>query len=320
MGVTKSNNEKGNQFHDDTTGEFTSKDGAGASSSAPKEEEQAVAPKIKLKAGTDLQSFFEKAKDMNTCAEVPLLRSVEDIDANIDKLFSKKVCSNIDSLYGKTTNVSSYNFAPDPSRPRIALNIFVCVLGKNRYKDNHARYIDQNEFRLLSNQNGYKKVYRGFSSEGDKRKKILDGYVSPDVNFFSVYGVQGAYGTNLYTTVNKNYALGYADYHEEKIMQALLDTRNSKYIDTDDLDHIQYRLKSNTELLKSIKGKVKQQFEKSGVDSTRSDRIANSFIKTLTSYDESILGILLGYDYQISESHQRNILNLGKMLILNKDL
>lgn len=174
MGVIRSNNDKGNQLHDEETGEFASKDGAGVSSSAPKEEIPTNEPKLKLKAGADLKNFFEKAKDMNTCAEVPLLKSVEDIDMYVDKFFSKKVCSNIDSLWGRNSRVADFLFLPNPNNPYISLNIFICVLGKNRYKDNHARYIDDIEFKRLEKQvYAYEAIYRGIRYvTREERKKF----------------------------------------------------------------------------------------------------------------------------------------------------
>ena len=261
-------------------------------------------------------AFFAQLQDLNSTAQVGLLNDENEIEQNIEKFWSKNVTTHIDRLYGTTSSCASYQFHPK-SNSRVNLNLFTCVFGKYRYPDNHAKLISQEEYdRLSQDSANYTRVYRGFSSEGEKRKAIINGYTTADVNNIDVYG-NGVYGTNIYTSVDYSYSLSYANYDSSKVLYCLVD-KNAKYIDDVSLNKIQRKLQNNSALCQSIIDKTKNQLIKNGVAEDRADRISKSFEKSLTS-DDSLLAILLGYDYQISSGRsQRNILNLKKWLI-NKE-
>ncbi len=213
--ATKSSNTQGNPYHDEATGEFTSKDGQSASAKNENDlsgEVKPVSGGIKLKAGVDLSnltapkakfkdasslnSMIERLNDLNQVSNIPRLQSARDIENNIEQYFSKQVTDKLNEMYGKNSDCASYQFHPK-SNPWISLNLFTCVLGKYRYKDNHAHLVTReefdkimsiNDFNILMNQNRswgsstngivheFQPIFRGITSRGQKRLDILNSY------------------------------------------------------------------------------------------------------------------------------------------------
>lgn len=274
-----------------------------------------------------LAQMFAKLQDINQGINVPLLNDPKDIEANIEHFFSKQVIGHLDRLFAKDRWGQEGYFHPNDN-PNMSLNLFTCVFGKYRYKDNHAHLISLDDYnKMAADTNNYRKVFRGFSSEGARRAKILNGYLTPDINNLSIYG-NGVYGTNVYTTTDYQYAKNYADYDDNKVLFCLVD-RNAKKINERTLNQYKMMFSSNiwndetnqyeqNPLSSSIANKVSNHLIKNGIDPEKAQRMGNSFVRQLRE-DESLIAILLGYDYQISSSgQQRNILNLNKWYIAKR--
>ena len=263
-----------------------------------------------LKSSDALAQMFAKLQDINQSINVPPLSTVKELEDNIEKFFSKQIINHIDSLDGKAQDCSAYQFHPK-SNPRVCLNIYTCVFGKYRYPDNHAHYVDDATYqKMAADVNNYSKVYRGISSLGQKRKDILDSYVSNDINNLDIYG-NGCYGTNVYTTLSPEYARSYGT-----PIYGLVD-KNARSIFSNTLENMQSSLDTTT-----IVQKVEAHLINQGLEQNRANQIARHFGQALKN-DISLLAILLGYDYQYGDGayasaknhHQRNILNLSKWYI-----
>ena len=335
--ATRSSNTKGNQYHDEE-GKFTSPNDTGdkiekiESKVKLKEGIDLNAfkkPSIKMKQGTNLQGLIDRLNDLNQVANIPQLRSARDIESNIENYFSKQVSDKLNEMYGMSSNCASYQFHPKANQ-NVDLNLFTCVLGKYRYKDNHAHLLSQedfdkllspNDFNILMNQfSGYgyygsanagtikdlQPIFRGITSSGEKRQNILKSYGTMDLNNYDIYG-NGMYGTNIYTTVNINYARSYG-----QPMYGILDTRGAYYMTENQIRTIQ----SNIDVT-SLGQRVEQKLLRNGLTQDRANRIANSFIKAIKT-DMSLVSVLLGLDFQVCDRHQRNILNLNRWYIRNE--
>ena len=271
----------------------------------PKKAKKKSKPQPTEKAENSLAAMLARLQDLNSGIQVGPLNSVKEVEANIDKFFSKQVTSHLDRLVGKSTGCSSYQFHP-ASNPYVCLNIFTCVFGKYRYPDNHAHLISKEEYdKMALDRSRFELVYRGISSQGEKRQKILESYGTADINNLDIYG-NGMFGTNVYTTTSLSYARSYGT-----PMYGLVD-RNARTIDSDVLARMQYGI-DNLDKNKMI-SRISAKMQQYGLSPERADSIANYFMKSLRG-DESLLAILLGYDYQTSDGHQRNMLNLNKWYI-----
>ena len=316
----KSSNTQGNPYHDESTGEFTSADGASGS----RVEE---APKIKIKSGVDLssikinkgiklkegqsfQGLQERLADLNQSINVPKLTSARDIESHITEFFSKQVISKINELYASTSDCASYQFHPK-SNPHMILEIFPNVLGKYRYKDNHAKVVSAQEFNQLAmSMLGSERIWRGITSSGEKARGIVGSYGRVDLNNFDYYCPNGGncYGSNIYTTVDRSYAKGYTGYGGT-LIEGILDSRNSWHMDYNSVLRIQGNIDQNT-----IFNSLSVHLEKSGLDQARAQRIAKSFSNAIKQ-DPGVVAILMGLDYYIAAGHQRNLFNLSKWII-----
>lgn len=317
----RSSNTQGNPYHDESTGEFTSADGASQKAGKAKSG-------VRMKPGVDLSAFKANKsglrlkfgaslakmegilKDINQPSDVPRLRSARDIEDHVTEFFSNQVISKIDALYGKSTDCSSYQFHPK-SNPHMTLEIFPNVLGKYRYKDNHAKVLSAAEFDRLERVWSGDRIYRGISSSGQKAKNIVNGYGRVDLDNFDYYCPNGGncYGSNIYTTISINYARNYAGYGGGTLIRGLLDSQNSWSMSYNSVCGIMRSIDGQ-----KVYSSVAQHLEKSGLDHDRADRIARSFSHAATG-DPGTVAILMGLDYYISESHQRNLFNLGKWII-----
>ena len=336
----KSSNTDGNPWHDEATGEFTEADGGSSKKGKSAKGKGKVKgstkfqkkPALKVKEGFSLADMFAKLQDINSGISVGPLNTAEEVEQNIEKFFSKQVIGHLDRLFGKSDSYNKWQFHPK-SNQRVSLALFTCVLGKYRYPDNHAHLLKPADFdKLALDTQNYTKVYRGFSSEGEKRNNIMKGYLTADINNIDVYG-NGCYGTNVYTTTDYEYALGYADYSSSKVLTCLVD-RNARKVLTNDLSkemhkiqddgHSEYDSNGNYKgwvsnerpLMTSMKQKLEAHLINNGIDPERAKEMAEGFKENLQG-DVSLMAILLGYDYQISEGgkRQRNILNLKKWYI-----
>lgn len=337
--ATKSTNTQGNPYHDEE-GKFTSADNTGVKSEKTDLEKveskiqlkegvdlsQIKKPFVKMKQGATLQGLVDRLNDLNQVANIPQLRSARDIEGNIEQYFSKQVTEKLNEMYGNSQNCASYQFRPK-SNPNVMLNLFTCVLGKYRYKDNHAHLVSSeefdkilspNDFNILMNKNSgygyysrsemakvydFQPIFRGITSTGTKRQNILESYGTMDLNNYDIYG-NGVFGTNVYTTVNVGYARGYGT-----PIYGILDGRNAFYMNEGQIRTIQSNI--NTVNMES---KIEQKLVDNGLQQDRAKRIASSFVKSLKS-DMSLVSILLGLDFQVCDNHQRNVLNLNRWYI-----
>ena len=335
--ATKSSNTQGNPYHDEE-GKFTSANDSGEKfqkiESKIKLKDNVdlggfKKPSLKMKGGMNLQDLVDRLNDLNQVAEIPHLRSARDIENNIEQFFSKQVSDKLNEMYGMTAGCASYQFHPK-ANSNVSLNLFTCVLGKYRYKDNHAHLVNKdefdkilsiNDFNILMNKfsgygyssrvdlaqvNDFQPVFRGITSYGQKRQDILNSYGTMDLNNYDIYG-NGMYGTNIYTTVNINYAKSYGT-----PIQGILDGRNAFYMNERQIRSIQSNINDS-----GMQDKIKNKLLQNGLSENRSTRIANSFVKSMHS-DMSLVAILLGLDFQICDNHQRNILNLNRWYIRNE--
>lgn len=295
----KSSNTQGNPYHDEATGEFTSPNGGGNVDNKPK-------LKLKVKTNIDIQA---EINDLNQCANVPILNTASEIEEHITEFFSKTVIDKIDSLYGKTGDCASFQFHPK-SNPNMILEIFPNVLGKYRYKDNHAHIVNGAEFKKLEESGNYTNIYRGISSRGEKAKNIVGNYGTVDLNNFDYYCPNGGncFGSNIYTTIDYGYAISYAGYNGTMIY-GLLDEKNSKYMTYNQVFRIRNGLDQSL-----IEDNVTNHLTKMGLDSDRAKRIGKSFAQAVKN-DNGLVAILMGLDFYISDNHQRNLFNLNKWII-----
>lgn len=313
--ATKSSNLKGNPYHDENDGRFTSPNEGNA-----KEQNNNISNGIQLKPGVNLgglklkegktiESLAERLKDLNQTSNVPKLTTARDIESHITEFFSKQVIGKIDELYGKSTDCASYQFHPK-SNPHMTLEIFPNVLGKYRYKDNHAKIVSAEEFDKLKQTWNGDKIFRGISSNGLKAQNIVNSYGIIDLNNFDYYCPNGGnvYGSNIYTTVSRSYALSYSGY-KGTLIEGLLDSQNSWSMTYNQVKMIMSKINQN-----QVLSDVSNHLEKNGLDSQRAQRIANSFSKAIKS-DPGIVAILMGLDYYIADNHQRNLFNLSKWII-----
>ena len=316
--VSDNEGDKGNPFHkpagSSDGGEFTSgpESGNGEQSESEKDPDLALLEELGISA-EDLQGIADELEDLNQPMQIPLLNSVEEIENNIEKFFSKKVIATLESMVGATSDTQPYLFHPK-ANPNVSISIYTCVFGKYRYPDNNAKFIDRSEYNRLKQDPGYEKIFRGITAKDSYQlKNIVDSYGSFDFDHLEIYG-NGVFGTNVYTTVNKDYAQSYASNYRGagKIIYGLL-SMDSHVISSDVLKRMKRNLNTT-----NIVARTKKHLLQNGLSEERADLISSQFGVAMTR-DISLLGILLGYDYQISDGHQRNILNLSKWYILKED-
>lgn len=318
--ATKSSNTQGNPYHDEE-GKFTSADDAGAKKELELQKIEQKAqlktgadlstfkkPSIKMKEGMTLQGLVDRLDDINQVSNIPKLKSARDIESHIEQFFSKQVCHKIDELYGKTSDIASYQYHPK-ANPYKTLEIFPNVLAKYRYKDNHAHYIDNGTY--ARNPNNFERIYRGMSSSGSKAQAILNGYCDANLGAFDYLCPDGGncHGSNIYTSIYKSTASSYAGY-DGTIIYGLLDRNSSYYMGERSIDLIQRNINFD-----GLEDRITNAITKNDIDFARAQRIAHSFCKALAK-DVGLCAILLGCDFFIAtDTEQRNLLNLSKWYI-----
>ena len=318
--ATKSNNTQGNPYHDEE-GKFTTPGDTGTKSP---ELQQSGSLKLQLKPGVDLtkirtglkiksgqtfEGLADRLKDLNKSSDVPKLTSARDIESHITEFFSKQVIGKIDALYGSSSDCASYQFHPK-SNPCMTLEIFPNVLGKYRYKDNHAKMVSANDFyNLARTMSRREMIYRGISSRGEKARNILKSYARIDLNNFDYYCPNGGncYGSNVYTTVQRSYAASYA--WGGTMIEGILDTKNAWSMSYDAVCRVQSSINTS-----AIQTSVATHLQQNGLSPDRAQRIAKAFSNAI-SQDPGLVAILMGLDYYVADGHQRNLFNLSKWII-----
>lgn len=266
--------------------------------------------------------------------------SIEDLINNFDNVISSKLIDDIANL-GYNYEINTFKFRDgevqsSPAIPNIlAKNFFGNARMKLASKEEFAQYenkirqsgsgedynyfYEDGEFEIFltkgasyDDDSGFVKVYRGISVGGDwwdnpkgkeDLKDIFDSYSGryPTDGFLR----SGNYGSCIYGTVKKKYALSYAidpdddDYDPTQniyghLMEMIVNKNNSNIIDLRNLDQIAERIEEGGDLretfrnnlFKSIYSKTKDEIKASNV----TNQIMGSFL------DPSNLAILLGYD------------------------
>ena len=256
-----------------------------------------VTPTIKVEGG--LEALLAQLQDLNQGISVGPLTTVEEIDQNIEKFWSKKVIEHVDRLFGNATGYCGDGQFHPKSNPNVNLNLFTCVFGKYRYPDNHAHLVTKEEYdRLSQDTSRWEKVYRGFTSIGPKRKNIMKGYLTADINNIDIYG-NGVFGTNVYTSTDYGYSYrDYASRDDKRVLYCLVD-KQARIIDAHTLSSLMRNKLSKDynyvtqkyeekPLAKSIRNKVYQHLMNNGMEDNRADDIANAFVAQLGS-DMSLL-------------------------------
>lgn len=330
--ATKSSNTQGNPYHDEKTGEFTSANDSGEKlekiesqiSLKPGVDLSTIKkPSVKMKEGMNLQHLVDRLTDLNQVANIPKLRSARDIEDNIENYFSRQVTDKLNEMWGMSSDCGDWQFHPKSNR-YISLNLFTCVLGKYRYKDNHAHLVSSEEFDKILSPNEFnylmnefyryggsfpgtikdlQPIFRGLSDSYETRMKIIDSYGTLDLNNYDIYG-NGVYGTNIYTTVSMQYARSYG-----QPIYGILDTRGAYYLNQRQLGLIQRDLNATV-----LEQRISSKLASNGIDPTRAAKIAKSFSISVKR-DISLISVLLGLDFQVCDNHQRNILNLNRWYI-----
>lgn len=333
-----SDNTKGNPNHDEE-GKFTSAGNAGSKSETDKpklkvtlkkdlnldilntKKENVIKPKISPQNRADL---LEKLEDMTQLQRIPVLRNSKDIENNIEKFFSNQVIGHIDRLFGQSSDCADYQFHPKANKS-IRLDIFPNIIGKYRYKKNHATIMPAVDFEkmLLSDREGrFERQYRGIPERGEDAMNILKNYCSTDNDNFDFYCPCGSncYGSNIYTTVRINYAKEYARLDDNSrrwnqtpgtLIEGCIDSSGS-HLTYDEVRRIKDSIDGNV-----IKEKVERTLISKGMEPNRANKIATSFSKSIKT-DCGTVAVLLGLDYYIAAYHQRNLFNLSKWIIKGK--
>ena len=99
-----SSNEKGNKYHDEKTGEFTTANGGSAKqgeTTTLKSEipESLPTPKLKLKEGVDLEALRKKISERQQLGKIPYLQTSNEIENHIEEFFPEMMIRDIEKIY-----------------------------------------------------------------------------------------------------------------------------------------------------------------------------------------------------------------------------
>lgn len=319
-----SNNEKGNKYHDEKTGEFTSP-GAGSAAvdsapqkleipnddSARKASELPPTPKFKFKNMSELKNALNSIHQVSS---IPPLNSARDIEEHLEQYFSKEVIDSIDEKFEKyRVPYKYYNLRTDPNE-KCGVNIFAACIGKRRWKNNCLKIVDRQEYERLFNErsSNLEEIFRGIeASDDDTFNLIADSYSSKENEM--IYGSSGgtACGIAFYSSTEFDDAHLYSNFNNRHIMQLLLN-KNARTMDYDEICSIRNELYKRKY---AIVPRVEQIFLKHGIEQFRAKRMAKSFGHTM--YDQGFVAMLLGVEwYQYGDYHM--VENLGTMYRLIK--
>ena len=319
----KSSNTKGNPYHDEATGEFTSADSSNSKTESningptPTITPNNLSPnnspnnpptlkfKFKLKANVD--EIRENLKESNQVSSIPFLTSARDIEEHLEEFFTPSIIKNIDSKFGKfKIEYKYFNLRTDPEQ-RCGVNIFAACIGKKRWNNKYLKLIDTNEYLKLLGTRGFTSLHRGIKSGDDETfKTIADSYSSKENEM--IYGSVGGtcYGIAVYASNIENEAVAYANYNKKHVMNLVLD-KKGKTMSYGKICQIRDDFYRNK---RSIVQKVEDIFVKNGIESSRAKKMATSFGYTMD--DEGFIAMLCGVEWYNSGSYHM-IENLGTM-------
>lgn len=320
--ATKSTNIKGNPYHDEATGEFTSADGSSSKGGESQQDIKAdlsqpnTAPtptvksfKFRFKGNIeDLRNDLRKSKQVSS---IPFLRSARDIEEHLEDFFSSEVVKNIDSKFGKFNIPYKYfNLRTDPDQ-RCGVNIFAACIGKKRWDNNFLKLIEHDEYLKLSQNTNFLQIWRGLRGDDATFQIIANSYSSKENEM--IYGSVGGtcYGIAVYASNNKWEAISYANNDRRHVMDLILN-KNAKTMDYNTICRIRDDFNRNRS---SILQKVEKIFLDNGIESSRAKTMATSFGYTMG--DEGFIAMLCGVEWYKSGSYHM-IENLGAMYRLLK--
>ena len=328
----KSSNTQGNPYHDESTGEFTSADGAGSKKekvlklnnlgqmNQQQMKDDIKQPnnpsnvnsksfKFKLKENVDdARNSLVKSKQVSS---IPFLGSAHDIEEHLEEFFPDDVIDNIDSKFGKFSIPYKYfNLRTDPQQ-RCGVNIFASCIGKKRWKNNYLRLIDRAEYDRLTMNYRYQRLYRGLQGNDTEFETIANSYSSKENEM--IYGSVGGtcYGIAVYASNDRSEAVSYARGYRNHVMDLVLDTQRAT-MSYSNICRIRDQLDYNK---KNIVAKVEQIFLNHGIEPSRAKQMAASF--GITIGDEGFVAMLCGVEWYKSGSYHM-IENLGSMFRLLK--
>lgn len=313
-----SNNEKGNKYHDEKTGEFTSP-GAGSAAvdsapqkleipnddSARKASELPPTAKFKFKNMSELKNTLNSIHQVSS---IPPLNSARDIEEHLEQYFSKEVIDSIDSKFGKfKIPYKYYNLRTDPEQ-KCGVNIFAACIGKRRWKNNYLKMVDKQEYNNLYNTYNYTKIFRGIEAWTDENYNLIaDSYSSKENEM--IYGSSGGtcYGIAVYGSTWISEANGYAERRDDRHTMYLLLDKRARTMGYNTICSIRndFSRKGDT-----IVPRVEQIFLKHGIEPSRAKQMATSFGYTMN--DEGFVAMLLGVEWYNSGSYHM-VENLGAM-------
>lgn len=201
----KSDNTKGNPYHDEETGEFTS-EGAGNGKSEEIEEKVLYnklpsAGKAKIKVGANLEEARKKVAERKQVYNLPYMTSASDISNFIESFFPEMLINEVSKYYDfdGTRGGAPYEHAffefSDGTRG-LRSNIFVQILSKYRYPQQYCDVINADEYNncvnLINNQGSGKFTqYYDYKSRGSDYSNLDKLSKNPDLGCGLVLGYRG---------------------------------------------------------------------------------------------------------------------------------
>lgn len=332
--ATKSSNTKGNPYHDESTGEFTSSD-----NTSGKKEELAISSDFddtdkktfKLKSDISLDDAKQSLQENNTkkvfkfkgnmslddargqlsrhtqVSSIPFLGSANDIEEHLEEFFPEEVVRKIDSYFGKFSIPYKYfNTRTDPQE-RCGVNIFAACIGKKRWPDNYMKLIDGNEYqKLVSDSRNFTQLFRGLSGDDNAFNTIANSYSSKENEM--IYGSVGgtAYGIAVYASSERWEAVSYARNNSNHVMNLVLN-KNARTMSYRQICNIRDDLSNRRQ---SILKKVEQILLNHGIEQSRVKQMVASFGYTMS--DEGFVAMLCGVEWYKSGTYHM-IENLGSV-------
>lgn len=320
----KSSNTKGNPYHDEATGEFTSADSSNSKTESningftpptitpnnlspnnSPNNQPTLKSKFKLKGNVD--EIRKNLKESNQVSFIPFLTSARDIEEHLEEFFTPSIIKNIDSKFGKfKIEYKYFNLRTDPDQ-RCGVNIFAACIGKKRWNNNYLKLIDTNESLKLLGTGGFNRLYRGINCKDDETYKIIsDSYSSKENEM--IYGSVGGtcYGIAVYASTIEREAISYAWGKSRHVMKLIID-KKGKTMSYGKIRQIRDDFCRNKS---SIVQRVENIFVKNGIESSRAKKMATSFGYTMD--DEGFIAMLCGVEWYNSDSYHM-VENLGTM-------
>ena len=308
----KSNNNKGNPYHDEQTGEFTSPGSAsGNNTPATNPNTNKTIPSfLKQKSSTSTPSFLNKKGSNGNSDKYAKMfeeakkgrwwksrkfRTVDEVEQEIGDYFDDEVVDflrkynfkTVDSMGARKTSHASINTTLSNI---IARKMFhpLKIMDTQEFDQIWSRMNIQNGGRWQTSKipyADYSTIERGFHN-----KAIIDEYLGIKTDN-PVVLPNGMYGSCVYSAYDGSTARSYAG-SSGIVMKYLVDNKNGHTITSG-----QYNIKKN-EMIKKVdnmKNNIISSLTKRGVSDNDAQQCARIFENTLRK-DYTFAGLLMGYD------------------------